>query len=286
MFKNTLAVMASAFIIFISACGGSSGGDGSYTIEFSNVSSQMEGKSTFLITIKNSSGDGVSDLSPEISVWMAMESMNHSTPMGSVTDNGDGTYTVVVYYLMASSMNGMSMGTWNVDVTVGDQTETFNPDVMMAMGDTARVTLKNQDDQFAGMMGASVRSYYIFKESLMGSTGSHMFKVFLATRESMMDHPAVYTGQTLTDANGASWAVNSVTLEVSTDNGASWASMTENGSGYFSVSGLAGLVDGSEGSILVRLSINGAQYTTDGAAASGDNAYQTFTVTPGSSMSM
>lgn len=277
-----------------SSSGGSTGADDSstttaqtatYRVEFTPVTSQAEGRSVFTVTVTNKTSETpVSGLSGFINVWMAMESMNHGTPMGTVTDNGDGSYTVVAYYLMASVMNGMRMGTWNVDVTVSGEQATFNPEVTMAMGGTAKATLKNDADMIASMTGAETRPYYLFKESLTGSTGSHAFKIFLATRESMMSHPAVYSGQSLTDENGASWPVNSVTLQVSTDGGASWTDMAEEGSGYFSVSGLAGLSDGEEGSILVRLFINGTQRTTDGQAASGENAYQVFTVTPGASM--
>lgn len=290
--------MAAALTASLAACGssssgGSTGADDSsttsaqtatYKVEFTPVTAQTDGRSVFTVTVTSkTSGAPVTGLSDFINVWMAMEA-NHGTPVGSVTDNGDGSYTVVVYYLMASMMNGVRMGTWNVDVTVAGEQATFNPEVTMAMGGTAKATLKNDADMIAGMTGAETRPYYLFKESLTGSTGSHTFKIFLATRESMMVHPAVYSGRSLTDENGASWPVNSVTLQVSTDGGGNWTDMTEEGSGYFSVSGLAGLVDGAEGSIYVRLFINGAQYTTDGSAAAGENAWQVFTVTPGASM--
>ncbi len=278
--------------LFLGACGGGSSSDSdssgasAYTITFSEDSMQAEGRSVISFTIADSSGNGIAGLGPAVSTWMEMETKNHSTPMSEVTDNGDGSYTVEIYYLMSSTMNGMSMGTWHVDVTVGDQMASHYPEVMMSMGDTTKVTLKNDSDQFAGMLGPETRSYFIFLESCGGSMQDNLFEVYLATRDSMMSHPPVYTGQTLHDAGSHEMAISGVTIEASSDNGATWWTMTQMGGGMFSISGLDGMVDGVQGTILVKLAVNGVQYSTDGATASGENAYQTFSVTPGSSMSM
>jgi len=304
MYARFKTVIVFLFALTLAACGGSSSSttstnsEGSsnatsfetatYRVEYEQVSTPMEGKSTFTIRVYNkASGATVPGLTLTINPLMTMATAEeHSSPIGPVTDNGDGSYTCTVYYLMASTMNGVSMGTWELNVTINGETATFSPNVMMAMGDTAKATLKNQNDKIAGMTGdAETRTYYLFKESLMGSTGNHMFKLFVATRESMMSHPAVYTGQSLNDENGAAWTVNSITIQVSTD-GTTWTDMMESGSGYFMVSGLTGLTDGTEGVIYVKMTINGVQYTTDGAAVSGANGYQAFTVTPGASMSM
>ncbi len=47
---------------------------------------------------------------------MHMVGMDHSTPVDSITDNGDGTYTCIVYYLMSSVMSGKSKGYWELEV--------------------------------------------------------------------------------------------------------------------------------------------------------------------------
>jgi len=85
---------------------------------------------------------------------------------------------------------------------------------------------------------------------------------------------------TLSDAAGAYWTVDTVTVQLSTDK-TNWVTMTDAGTGHYAVSGLTGLTDGVAAEVYVKLSVNGAVYTTDGAAANGANEYQTFTVIPG-----
>ena len=43
---------------------------------------------------------------------------------------------------------------------------------------------------------------------------------------------------------------------------------------------ITGLTDGTEGSIYVKLNVNGEQKTTSGLAPDGTNEYQVFNVTP------
>ena len=109
----------------------------------------MAGKSTFRFEITNRSDSSpVLGLTPMVMPMMHMAADHkHTTPLTAVTDNGDGTYTVTVYYLMPSSMNGLSMGTWDLGVTVENETVHFNPNVMMSMGDTFKVTLKGVEDK-------------------------------------------------------------------------------------------------------------------------------------------
>ena len=218
----------------------------------------------------------------------------HGSVVDSVIDNGDGTYTCVVYYLMASSMGGTKMGDWELRLDVNGQTAVYSVDVMMAMGDTSVVQMSNTSDMIMGMarnmmtgMEASgeTRKFFLFKDALMGSTDNHTFKLMIATRQSMMSHPAVSGGSVLQDHMGMDWTVDTMTVQVSTD-GVEWVDMTDNGSGHWSVMGLEGLTDGMEGSIYVKMNINGQDYTSDGEPASGANAHQTFTVTPGGGMSM
>lgn len=247
----------------------------SYEIKYTPTTTPTEGKSEFTLTITKLSDDsGYSGANPAVKPVMVMSSMEHGSVLDIVTDNGDGTYDVIVYYLMASTMNGNSMGTWELYVTVDDETGTVYPSVMMSMGDTAKATLKNDSDMIAGMTGAAeTRSYYLFKDEISGSTGSHMFSLMIATRESMMSHPAVFVGSQLTDENGSAWTVSTMSVQASTDQ-STWISLMDNGDGHWSGMGITGLTDGMEGTIYVQMTINGLTYTASGSPAA-------FTVTPG-----
>lgn len=243
----------------------------------------MEGKTTFNLNVTNrSTGQPVSGLSVSLMPTMHMASHEHASPADSVVDNGDGTYSCTVHYLMASTMNGTSMGYWELQIILGGMTaETayFYPSVMMSMsGDTVKATLKGQDDKIAGMSMTENRSYYCFNDGATYGMGGSTFDLFVATKESMMSFPAVYTGVTLNDENGAPWTVSSMSIEASTD-ASTWVAATETGNGYWTVSGLTGLADGIAGTVYVRITVNGEQKTTDGNAVSGSNGYATFTVT-------
>lgn len=259
---------------------------GTYKVEYvQGMMSAMEGKTTFDLKVTNrSNGQAAPGLSVSLMPVMYMSTKSHATPVDSVVDNGDGTYSCTIHYLMASTMNGTSMGYWELKVMIGgmmDETAYFYPSVMMSMsGDTVKATLKGQNDKITSMSMTSSRSYYCFNEGAIYSMSGSTFKLFVATMESMMSFPAAYTGVSLTDENGASWSVSSMSVEASTD-GLTWVAATETGNGYWTVAGLAGLANGEAGNVYVRVTVNGEQKTTDGNAVSGSNAYATFTVTPG-----
>ena len=185
---------------------------------------------------------------------------------------------------MASSMGGMSMGYWQLTVMAGmGESATFYPTVMMAMGDTTRAILKGQaDDMIAGMLMPEQRSYYVFRDSLGGTTDNHSFGLFIAAKESMMSFPAVSVGTVLNSGDpDYELTVNSMTVEVSSD-GMTWVPATDNGNGHWLANNITGLTDDVSGSLYVRVTINGEQKTTDGMAAAGDgtNDYAVFSVTP------
>ena len=244
----------------------------------------MQGKTTFKIGVtKLTDGSVAPGLLVTLAPKMYMTTMSHVTPIDTITDNGDGTYTCVVYYLMAS---GPTMGYWELKVGVNGETATFYPAVAMSMGDTAKVTLKHKNDTIPGMGGmTSPRSYPLFKDSLMaGMGGTYTFKVLIASQESMMSFPKLYTGVVLGPSTNQ-LTVNTLSGQASTD-GTTWLPMTEDtvNKGHFSVTGLTGLSTGVAGTIYVKLTINGNDYVdnaTGDAAATGAHAYATFKVTPG-----
>ncbi|MHB8845254.1 MAG: hypothetical protein ACYC7L_10985 [Nitrospirota bacterium] len=255
----------------------------SYKVEYvpDDMMPASQGKTSFTIKILNrSDGLPASGLSLALMPKMYMATMSHMTPVGAVTDNGGGTYTCTVYYLMAS---GPGMGYWELKAQIGGmggETAIFYPAVSMAMAtNTVRTTLKGQFDIISTMTGTEKRSYYLFRDGLSGTSGNHTFDLFIAAKESMMSYPAVSGGSILTSPTGT-WSVNPATtsLTASTDL-SSWVTGTDNGGGRWTVSGLTGLATGTTGTIYVKLNVNTEDKTTDGNAASGVNAYSTFKVT-------
>ncbi len=262
-----------------------------YKIERMPMMGPMKGKSVCTLTITNRSDATLATgltISQMPVMHMAMHS--HSTPVGGCTEQADspGTYQCAVYYLMASRMNGTSSGYWDLKLDVGGEEIHFYPAVMMVMGgDTVKVDLLSQNDNIAGMgSGPEKRKYFLFKDGISGTTGNHTFNLFIATKESMMSYPAVSVGTVLKNEMGMDWTVNTMSIEVSTDQ-TNWIAASDNGGGRWSATGITGLTDGTQGTLYVRLTVNGEQKTDDGMAPDGTADNAEFKITPGgSSMSM
>jgi hypothetical protein len=280
-----LTMLCLSLVIF--GCGGGGSGSSSPTptndsvttatfkVENIPVTSATEGKSSFKIKVTNkTTGAAVVGKTITLTPTMDMGSMKHSTPVDSFKDNGDGTYSWTVYYLMASTMaNGTSMGTWELKFVVDGETAAFTPAVTMSMGTTPRSTLKGINDKIGSMGSTIARNYYLFNDGISGST----VKLFIAaTDDSMMTKfPAVSVGSILHDQMNADVTVSSMSVEVSTDKTA-WTALTHDGNGHWSKSGFTMLSAGSH--LYVRLTVNGEQKTTDGAAVGTNNAYGDFTI--------
>jgi hypothetical protein len=242
-----------------------------------------QGKTMFKIKLSNLDGAPVPGKAVTLMPKMHMAGgMSHATPVGAVIDNGDGTYTCTLYYLMPS---GPGMGYWELKVMIGmSDSVTFYPPVGMAMGDTTRTTLTatSSNDTVASGMTAVKRSYYLFHDGLSGTSA---FNLFIATRESMMSYPAVSVGTVLSSPSGT---ITSMTVRASTDANPdpalkTWIDATPgSNAGQWALSGLTNLVSGQTGTIYVQLVVNGEQKTLDGLVsnASGTNTYAAFTVTP------
>ena len=232
------------------------------------------GKANFQISVTDKSDVPQSGLvtSGELKV-MPMMYMNaghiHTTPMGEIAESGTaGTYDVTIYYVMPSRMGEMAtipfsaMGTWDLKVSIGSESVHFYPNIMMAMGDTVVAQLKGQitdDDAVTSMTGTPEgRTYFVFRENLSGIATDATFEMFLATRDTMMDFPAVDEGETLDSASGPI-TLSSVVVQVST-NGTDFFNASNPGSttGYFSRSNL----DISGGKLYVKLIVDGVTKTT------------------------
>lgn len=272
-------------IVLVSACGNSTSNPvithesvstATYKIEYIPVSSAAEGKSTYKLRLTNkATGTAVPGKTITLAPTMTMTTMTHSTPFKALTDNGDGTYTGSIYYVMASvAADGSSMGTWNLAFTVDGETATFHPSVAMAMGRV--VKLKGINDKIGGMMGSSSpRTYQIFNDGISGS--SVKFFITAADDAAMMTFPAVSVGTVLHDQMNATMPVTAMTVEVSTDK-TNWTPLTDNDNGKWSAVFGTMLTAGSH--LYVKVTVNSEQKTTDGAAvaAGNTNAYGDFTI--------
>lgn len=235
-----------------------------------------KGKTTFNIKLtKRSDGSAAPGLAVSLMPMMHMATMGHGAPVDAVVDNGDGTYTGTVYYLMGS---GAGMGFWELNVMTGGETATFYPSVGMGMGsDTVRALLYGQDDIVSGMSGTRYNKYYLFRDALV-SAATPTVALFIAHGENMNMHfVPVSGGSVLSSPTGT---VTAAAVQASPDGGSTWLPATDNANGHWTVSGLTGLVSGQTATIYVRLNVNGQDKTTNGSAASGANAYATFTMTP------
>ena len=271
----------------------------SYKVEYlPGTMAAMMGKTRFKLRLTDHATEqAVSGETVTLMPLMYMAAHNHSTPLEGCTESATaGEYDCTIFYLMASSMmDGTSMGYWDLKVMIGGMTGEsthFYPHVMMAMGDTTRAILKGVNDEIPGMAmegdmaTAEKRSYYLFKSNLSGMTDNHTFQLFIAAKESMMSYPAVTSTRILSEGNmDYELAISSMNVEVSTDHN-TWISANEDGNGYWTATGITGLTNAEQGEIYVRMSVNGEQKSTDGNVANGSNAYATFLITPGSSMSM
>jgi hypothetical protein len=238
------------------------------------------GKTSFKIRVTDRiGGTPVTGLTLKLMPLMHMATMSHATPVDTVVESATaGTYNCTAYYLMAS---GPGMGFWELKVLVGGmmgEPATFYPPVGMAMGSTTvRATLKGQaTDIISSMTGTEKRSYYLFKDGLV-TASTTTFDLFIAAKQSMMSYPAVSTSTVLSSPTGT---ITSMTVDASTDGGSNWVPAVDNTNGHWSVSGLSGLISGTTGTIIVKMTVNGEDKTTDGNAVSGANGYATFVVTP------
>ncbi|MCC6215837.1 MAG: hypothetical protein IT376_13315 [Polyangiaceae bacterium] len=243
------------------------------------------GKSTLGLRIVDGSGAPVAGLASGIALLPAMDMGMHAhgaaVPSDAVHETTTaGTYDTTLFFPMASS----GMGSWTLGVAVGGAAAAeLGVTVAEAAGtDTTHVPLSNASDTVKSPMGLDKpRNWFLFRDVARSEGGGVTFGVFLATVQAdAMLWPPVTVGLTLVDASGAEQlVVSSVEVSGSAD-GVTWAPMpcdaTARCQAHF-----AG-VSGGTSELRVKLSINGAPYTTDAAAPepAGSNGYATFVVTP------
>ena len=122
---------------FIAGCGSDSNSVATekYTIAYTApMMGEKEGKTVFTLFITDTAtGNAAPGLTVTLTPVMHMTLMDHTTPVCTIVDNNDGTYTCTVYYLMMT----MADQGWELTVTASDGSETttasFTPTVGMAM---------------------------------------------------------------------------------------------------------------------------------------------------------
>ncbi len=223
---------------------------------------------------------------------------DHTTPHGHDPQvAGPGEYVLDNYYVMASEMaGGTPMGVWDYvaylkedsdgnRATAEHSTEViFHPQVKMPMGGKVLVaSASNAADQWTGMDGITqARPYRIWLHAATpaGSSG-HDLTLFVSTQNianpapgadphaHTLSFPSVYAGRILQGPVDSTTGVrpdvtlSSVTVEVSSDGGASWQTLTADGTtGRYAITALTGLA----GTLQVRLTVNGKVMQTAAGA--------------------
>lgn len=218
----------------------------------------------------------------------------HTTPHlhePNTDASAQGIYTLVAYYSMASmGANGMAMGEWEYNLYLTDAGKaerakvSFTPDVMMVTGGVFAAKASNAGDTWTNMMGVTKpRNFTVWLNGLeAGTQGGYDLSVFVSTEDMMhgetMDghagasFPAVYVGQSLhgpVPEDGGmqtSLSIDTVVVEVSLDAGQTWQSLSADGHGAYSGSGLTDFTAGEQTELSVKLSVNGLEMQTAEAA--------------------
>jgi hypothetical protein len=255
-----------------------------YRVEYVPMSMMAPavGKTMFQIRITNrSDGSHAAGLTVTLMPVMHMSTKNHGTPVDAVTESSTpGTYDCTAYYLMPS---GLNMGIWELKVMIGmgmgAESATFYPSVGMTMGtDTVVQRLYGPADIVSGPSVTQYTRYILFQNGSV-SASSGTLKLMISHAENMMMYfNPVSIGSVLSSPTGT---VTSMVVSAATDTAfTSPVSGTDDGNGHWSITGFTGLSSGVTTTIYVKLNVNGEDKTTNGAAASGANAYTSFIVTP------
>jgi hypothetical protein len=232
-----------------------------------------EGKTTFQIRVrKRSDSSAATGLSLTLIPLMHMTGMTHSTPVDVITESPAGTYNCTAYYLMAS---GMGMGYWELQVNIGTETATFYPSVGMAMmgSDTTKVSLYGPSDIVSSMSGTQYNYYYLFNDGVV-SAATPTVKLYLSHALDMR-----MTFMPVSAVSSPTGTVSSVVVTASTDTAfSSPVVASDDGNGHYSMP-ISTLSTTGTYTVYVKLQVNGEDKTTNGAAATGANAYQSFKIT-------
>ncbi|MDH4262633.1 MAG: FixH family protein [Spirochaetia bacterium] len=213
-----------------------------YTITENAGNIHTVGRSDLTFTVKEN-GTPKSGLKLEVEAMMDMTTYIHTTPSESTvaTDLGNGNYKVTVYYVMSGT-------TWQLHFHVNGVHQTDHLTVTVGGTMMNKGTLKGITDKIVDPAGSATpvtRTYHIFKSAISaGTPGSDSIDLFLATTESYLGMPAVFSSKILNNEVPSAWTVGTITLSVcntwDTVNGTctGWSNLTDNGNGHFTGSAL------------------------------------------------
>ena len=247
------------------------------------------GKSTFQIRVrKRSDGSAAMGLASSMTVYPLMhmnDGRNHASPADPVTESGTpGTYDCTVYYLMPDIMGSTVTGFWDLTVTIGTESAIFNPSVGMSMGDTSLFKLYGNNDLIKSTTTSTLpekRVYLLFHDGLVSGSTFSTLNLFIATKETMLNFPAVSIGTVLSNTTGT-WAVDGPTtsLYASLDSTFSAGTVTgvDNGGGHWSLPEITGLSSGATTTVYVQFTVN-SELKTAGTTTTAAG-YASFSVTP------
>lgn len=292
------ALISVTILTLLSACGGGGGGTTTTAVNASALTTDYRveyipaaggdvvAKDTFTLKITKRS-DSTPYTGPAANIvltpTMIMSGMPTigTWPQAVVATNVPGTYTGTLYYSMKTD-EATNM-TWTLGVTVDNEpTATlFTPNVagLPTATDTISAKLSSNSD----MVGASARTYRIWRDSIAATgAGVYDFTVFVSSADAGKTLP-VYTGEQWTTP---AMSLTTVVLQASTD-GTNWTPLNPvaDSLGRYKASGLS-LTAGTAGKVYIKLTINGNDYTTNGLVADGSsnvsstNAFAALTVTP------
>jgi hypothetical protein len=110
--------------------------------------------------------------------------------------------------------------------------------------------------------------YFIFKTEVTGTDGNKNVDLFIATRSTMMDHPAIAEGTTLTNSEGTTTTLKKVTVSVY-DSSKNWVDLTSDGKGHYTGKSL-NISTMLNYKVTVDNGINAEQKTSDAKTIDGN----------------
>lgn len=247
---------------------------------------------TFKLKItKRSDGSPATGLASSIVInpYMIMGAMGGGGNWpGVVTETATpGTYNATAHYSMETYW-GLDMY-WKLYVFIGSETAFFYPNVatFTNKSDSVSVSFYNSSDLTTG---TTKRRYKIWREALTAGTSSYDLTLFVSTADGTSTYGTVTSGTNYPVYAGQTWTTSAFTVssvKVQAYIGSAWVDLSPVGiTGKFTASGLP-LTAGTQGSVYLRLIINGTTYTTantgavwDASDATTSNAVQTLKVTP------
>lgn len=173
-----------------------------YQFEYLSHGEIVGGVNTYSLQVTAKDG---SDLQGQtvssVPVMDMVSGMEHSTPAASTGGelDAEGKFSSTAYFLMptVNPQTNEKQGDWNLDVEFDGETASIPLDISWKEG--ARGNLfGGSDDQIKGMDGSDIdRNYYIYFEGKHHMGDMHMFSVYIAARETMMDYKPVMEGTNL-----------------------------------------------------------------------------------------